>query len=353
MKTATTHLLDEVTGEHVDALAAGATLLGSGGGGKVALATQLLKRALREGSVPVRRAADMDPNARVVHVGVVGGPDVLSERLTDPRDLAAAARAIVQRVDGVLDAVGIIEIGGLNGVAGILAAHELGVPVIDGDLMGRAFPSINMTTLSFAGHHPAPLAVVGSAGDTVVVTTSSARTAEKLMAQSVAALGGAAALALFATTASDLVHAGVTHSVSACVTIGQLFLAAPHREPAVLAQQLGGRVLFEGLVDEIRPRMGAVPGSITLEDPLSGSAARLDLLEEFLAVTVDGVTTASTPEVIVALDSTRGHVLSADQVRAGQPLVLMSLPSLHDWPAEAATLVGPRAFGLSIEGGMG
>lgn len=335
--------------EHVDALAAGATLLGSGGGGNVDLAEQLVRHGVRRRPVVVRRAADLPPDAHVVHVGVAGAPDVLAERLIDPRDMAIAARAVADQTGGRLDAVGIIEIGGLNALAGVVAAGELGLPVVDGDLMGRAFPSINKTTMALAGGSAAPLSVVGPAGDTVVVTTSSAAAAERLLSSTAGAFGGAAALALYPTTAAELTRTGIAGSLSACVALGAAFHASPARQVADLAEHLGGSMLFEGRVDEIRPRDGVLPGSITVSDRTTGSAARVDLLEEFLAVTVDGITRACTPDVVVGIDPTSGGVLGTTQIRPGQLLSLISLPALHPWPASADDVVGPRAFGLDLE----
>ncbi|MFJ3819681.1 S-methyl thiohydantoin desulfurase domain-containing protein [Streptomyces nodosus] len=57
-------------------------------------------------------------------------------------------RPWVGHLGGELAAVGVIEIGGLNAVAAVLAAARLGAPVLDGDLMGRAFPRINRTTVT-------------------------------------------------------------------------------------------------------------------------------------------------------------------------------------------------------------
>jgi DUF917 family protein len=37
-----------------------------------------------------------------------------------------------------------IEIGGMNGIDPLLTAAELGIPVIDADLMGRAFPELQV-----------------------------------------------------------------------------------------------------------------------------------------------------------------------------------------------------------------
>ncbi|WP_320778479.1 DUF917 family protein, partial [Streptomyces sp. CRN 30] len=81
-----------LTAARVPALAAGATLLGSGGGGEVATGALLLRRELGAGPLPLVPAAALPPETLVVHVGLVGAPDVLAERLADPEDFAQAVR---------------------------------------------------------------------------------------------------------------------------------------------------------------------------------------------------------------------------------------------------------------------
>lgn len=340
-----------ISATDVDALAAGALLLGSGGGGAVSLGRQLLRNLLSGGAaVPLVTAAGLPPDALVVHTGVVGSPDVLAERLIDPVDLAVAARAVAGHLGRELAAVGVIEIGGLNGPVGALAALELGVPLVDGDLMGRAFPSIEQSTLALAGEPVTPLALVGPGGDTVVLPRCSAARLQSLLTATVAAMGGAAALALFPVAAAVLAEHVVAGSVSSCLELGRACLRTlrPGVDPAALAGLTGGRVLADGQVDEVRARWGAIPGAVTMTDR-SGSTARIDHLDEFLAVTVDGAVTAASPEVIVALDASSCALLRVDQVHTGQGLVVFALPPLHDWPESARELVGPRGFGLMLE----
>lgn len=346
-------VLRSITAEHVDALAAGATLLGSGGGGDVALGALLLRRMLlSDGAepVPVIAAGELPADALVVHAGVGGAPDVLTERLVDPDDCARAVEAVVAQIGGRLAAVGVIEIGGLNALMGVVAAARLGVPVIDGDLMGRAFPRLDQATLTVAGYPIAPMAVVGPLGDTVLVTHSSASAAQALMVSSAAAFGGAATLAMFPTAAGTLAEHGVRRSLSACAGLGRAFLAVDGDAPAtVVAERIGGRLLCEGRVDQVRPRSGRAPGSITLIDRRSGGVVRVDHLEEYLAVTIDGRTVVCAPEVIVALDHRARCPIRTDEVRLGQSLALATLSALHTWPPEVAGAVGPASFGLHLE----
>ncbi|MET8483917.1 DUF917 domain-containing protein [Streptomyces tendae] len=336
-----------LTAARVPALAAGATLLGSGGGGEVATGALLLSRELAGAPVPLLSAAAPAPDTLVVHAGLVGAPDVLAERLADPDDFAHAVRTAAEVAGGSAGAVGVIEIGGLNAV---VAAARLGLPLVDGDLMGRAFPRIDQTVAAVAGVDPAPLVLVGPGGDTVVVRECSRRLAERLLRANVLALGGAAALAVHPLPAARLAAIGVRGSVSACLRLGDRLLTARDAggTPEGLAEALGAELLAAGRVEEIVPRQDLTPGWATLTDGRTGAVVRVDLLDEYLAVTVDGVTRAAAPQIIAAVDPSGRRPLRADQLRTGGHLILLHLPPLHTWPSDAEPLVGPLAFGLDL-----
>ncbi|NED88653.1 hypothetical protein G3I76_52330, partial [Streptomyces sp. SID11233] len=65
---------------------------------------------------------------------------------------------------------------------------------------------------------------------------------------------------------------------------------------------LGADLLAVGRTEEIVPRHGQRPGSLSLTDRHSGAVVRVDFLDEFLAVTRDGVTVAATPQILAAVD---------------------------------------------------
>ncbi|MEU2250617.1 DUF917 family protein [Streptomyces sp. NPDC019224] len=343
-----------LTPAQVPALAAGATLLGSGGGGEAITGSLLLRLALAERPLAVTPASALPPETLVVHVGLAGAPDVIAERLIDPDDFARAVHRVAAAVGGDAGAVGVIEVGGLNAVVAATAAARLGLPLVDGDLMGRAFPRIDQTVATLHGLPLPPLALVGPGGDTVVIPVCSARLFEPLLRANVLALGAAAAFAGYATSARHLAGIGVPGSVSSCLRLGRRFrsaVEAPGATAGELAAALDADLLAVGRVDEIVPRQDLSPGWATLTDRRTGAVVRIDLLDEYLAVAVDGVTRAETPEIIAAVDLSGGRAVRADQIRPGDHLVLLRLPALYDWPAEAASLVGPSAFGLDLRPG--
>lgn len=341
--------IGHVTDDDVDALATGAALLGCGGGGSTLVGRMLCRAALRSCPVPVTTSAALPPDAVVVHVGIVGAPDIFAEQMVAPADMAQAVAALARHVGRRPAAVGVIEIGGLNAMMPVVAAAELGLPVVDGDLMGRAFPSVHKTALAVRGAPIAPFALVGATGSVVLVEEGPRSSAESVMLAAVGSMGGSAALAIFPTPARDLAAAGCGGSLTTCVRLGRDYLR--HQQDTVpdLARRLGGTVAFEGWVAEIRPRDVDSPGAVTLVSMDGSGTCRVDFRDELLQVSADAVPVAGTPGIIIALQSTTGAVLQVDDFAAGQAVSIVTLPALHRWPADAVDVVGPPAFGLVPE----
>src|SRR3546814_11158303 len=85
-----------------------------------------------------------------------------------------------------------IEIGGGNGLAPLIAAAELGVPVVDCDGMGRAFPESQMTIFNIRGLKACPSVLTASCGALTVIETDDNLTHERIARSLSVALGGIA-----------------------------------------------------------------------------------------------------------------------------------------------------------------
>lgn len=341
--------IDHVGYDDIDALAAGAALLGCGGGGTTLIGRMLCRAALAAAPVPVTTAAALPPEAVVVHVGALGAPDIFAEQMVAPADMARAVEVLADHAGIAPAAVGVIEIGGLNAMTAIVAAAELGLPVVDGDLMGRAFPSVHGTILAARGAPIAPYALVGATGSVVLVAESSRFEAESVMVAAAGSMGGTAALALFPTPAQELAAARCDGSLSTCLNLGRAYLRRRDDDVPDLARHLGGTVEFEGWVAEVRQRGADSPGAATLVSTGGSATCRIDFRDELLQVSRDGVVVAATPAIIVALQSATGTALQVDELVLGQAVSIVTLPALHDWPAGAEAVVGPPAFGLAAE----
>lgn len=333
-----------LTVEDVDDFALGAQLLGSGGGGDVDLGAILLRNLL--GSVRVVDVHQLPPNALVVHVGMSGSPDVLAERLVPMDDLVAAVRAVEHHAGVPASAIGAAEIGGVNALIAAAVALEMGRPLVDSDIMGRAYPRLNQTTLAAAGFSPTPVALVGPTGATVILSSGSLDALDALVDACSVTMGGLAATALYPVVAADLALHGVNGSVSACLDLGRRF--SRHRTAAMaeLSSALGFFAVHEGRVDQIQPRHHGNPGSITVEETTTAQPVRVDFADEFIGITVGGEAVASVPDVILALDHVSRSPVRTERLHVGQTVIFAAMRSLHAWSPEGLELVGPASFGL-------
>src|SRR5712691_10647233 len=150
-ETNATPVTRPVTLDEIESIAIGAWILGTGGGGSPYLALLNLRRLYREGTVvSLMDPAELADEDRVAVVSNMGAPLVGQERLTDPRTIAQAVRMMEDVIGQRFRAVMSLEIGGGNSLQPFMAAALLGLPVVDADCMGRAFPEAQMT--SFAIH---------------------------------------------------------------------------------------------------------------------------------------------------------------------------------------------------------
>ncbi|BEJ14153.1 hypothetical protein CspHIS471_0313270 [Cutaneotrichosporon sp. HIS471] len=126
-------------------IADGCYILGTGGGGNPATTMLAIRELIRAGgTVRVMDLESLGANDMVVWGGGIGSPEVVLERL-DGGDPSEATRALVEFV-GLKSVGGLaaLEIGGGNGIHLMAAGSSkyLDIPVIDGDFMGRAYPTV-------------------------------------------------------------------------------------------------------------------------------------------------------------------------------------------------------------------
>src|SRR5205807_10445897 len=133
--------LRPVTAEEIESLAIGAWILGTGGGGSPYLALLNMRALYRQGAVvSLMDPKDLADDDLVAVVSNMGAPLVGQERLTDSRTMAKAVRMMEDYLGQKFRAIMSVEIGGNNAIQPMMGAAHLGLPVVDADAMGPAFP---------------------------------------------------------------------------------------------------------------------------------------------------------------------------------------------------------------------
>lgn len=189
--------LREVTDADLDAIEIGAAILGTGGGGNPYIGKLRCREELKKGrKIPVIPLDELPDDALVVSLGGIGAPVVGVEKIEEGEECLRALRAIESETGKTVDALISVEIGGANSMEPMLTAAQAGLPVVDGDGMGRAFPEMQMCTWSIYGHREDPAAMADEKGTIVIIkNTPDDIWLERIARSVVVSMGAAAGLA--------------------------------------------------------------------------------------------------------------------------------------------------------------
>ena len=340
----------------VEPIAIGAGILGTGGGGNPYLGMLHARRRIAAGGAVTVVAPDQVPDdALVVSVGGMGAPTVGVERIMQGEEELVALRALERHLGRRCTHLVAGEIGGSNAMGPIAVAAQTGLPLVDADAMGRAFPELQMDTFAIYGVRPTPAALADPHGRVVIFDEiPQATTLERYARAVTIQMGGAAGFAFPALSGAELKRTAIPRTLTLAKAIGDAVLGARtrHADPidAVLAVA-GGRRLFAGKIADVERRLagGFARGELQLagtgDD--AGRTLRIDLQNEYLiARTGEGEVLAVVPDLICLVDADSAEPITTEVARYGLRVVVLGVPA----PAmlrtpEALAAVGPAAFG--------
>jgi DUF917 family protein len=245
------------------------------------------------------------------------------------------------------------EIGGSNGMVPLTWAARMGLPVLDADGMGRAFPEVQQVTMHLAGIPAAPAVVVDERGHRAVIHQAEGVWAERLERAIAIACGGIAASAEYTMTVAQARVATVPGTVSLAGEIGRAISGAATDPVAAVIAATGAARLLDGKVVDIERRFegGFIRGTATIEGTRADAGRRLDIeiQNEFLVARVDGAVRATAPDIISLLDEQTGEAIHTERLRYGQRLVAVAIPCPPIWRTRIGLeTAGPAAFGFDL-----
>lgn len=344
-----------LTEQDLKALEIGAAVLGTGGGGNPYVGRLRSRELLRQGKhIDIIGLDELDDDALVVSVGGIGAPVIGVEKIEKGDECYRALKAIERTTGKTIDALIPAEIGGANSMEPMITGAQSGLPVVDADGMGRAFPEMQMCTYFIYGHEPSPAALADEKGNTVVLQNVLDMYWLERLARTVAVdMGAAAGYADAPMSGAFLKKYAIPDTVSAAIGIGEAVLQArsQRRNPIdAIVERTHGKRAFEGKVVDVRRHIqgGFARGHAELEgtDHDLGKTARIDIQNENLILTIDGHAAAVVPDLIMLLDQDTGEPITTEVLRFGMRATAIVMPAhpLLRTP-EALNVVGPEAFG--------
>jgi hypothetical protein len=320
--------------------ARGCGILGTGGGGDIHIPL-LAARAAIEANGPVD-VVDLDglpDDALVLPVSGWGAPTVSIEKFESGDEGRALVDAAQRWFGRPITALMVSEIGGGNGVVPVAWAAELGLPLVDADGMGRAFPEGDMTTLHLAGVPASPAFFADERGNAITAMPRDAAWLERIARHLVVAFGGSVAGADHVLEAATARTAAVRGSLHLAFDLGAA-LAADGVEGVLRVS--GGERLGTGTVTDVARRTegGFARGTVRVDDLV------VHIQNENLVAERDGRAVATVPDLITIVDQTTGDAIATERLRYGQRVEVIGIPCAELWRTpEGIRLAGPARFG--------
>ncbi|MCW5745539.1 MAG: DUF917 domain-containing protein [Alphaproteobacteria bacterium] len=351
--------LRDITADDIESLAVGAWVLGTGGGGSPYLGLLNMRQLYRDGyRVRLMPASDLADDDWVAAVSNMGAPLVGQERLTDSKTIARAVALMEEHTGYRFRGIMALEIGGGNGIQPLMAAAHLDRPVIDADMMGRAYPEAQMTSVAVGDLQPWPLTTVDVRGlESIVEKVPTWKWMERVSRKICVEYGSIASTCKAPRTGAEVKKWGIHGTTTKAIAIGHAVREAQrkHEDPiAAILSVEPGKVLYSGKVVDVERRAteGFLRGRTRFEgmDDWRGSVMELAFQNEWIVAWRDGEPIATSPELICVVDSVSGEAVGTETIRYGQRVTVIALPPPEVFLSDKGLQhVGPRAFGYDID----
>ena len=373
-------------------LSIGCYILGCAGGGTPYGPYLQARQLLRDGGkIRVVDVDDMPDDMMAVPVAAMGSPVLAIERLGGSMVLDAV-KELQEHMNTTFPAVLTAEIGGANGLTPMMLSSSRGLNnfTLDADLMGRAFPAFQMSSLYIGANgdinHLLPVVLSSGEGTSMAISKAKDTNAvDQLLRSAVMTMGFGAGIAARPAGKKELKEYGCLGSVSLAWRLGRAVCQARARGAITtvhedLIREFGGpqaaRKVFEGKITGIEQRLygGRSQGTLVIEklkdhekenEEVSSAAVSdeegpeklwIPFVNENLVVEAtypsgEKRTLATVPDLIMVLDLLTGEAVGVPEYRYGLKVMVMVAAAHPLWTStpEALAIAGPRAFGYDID----
>jgi DUF917 family protein len=346
-------------------IALGGAFLATGGGGDTLLGEIMAEAVVEKcGGVPLVALDALEDDALVVALGAVGSPTIMQEKPGNGLEAGWALDTLEGFLGRRTTALIAFEAGGVNALLPLCAAAARGLPVVDADGMGRAFPELQMESFSIYGVSATPLALASELADTLIIERArDPDLAEKLVRHfAVTAGGGQCVSAEHCMSGAVARRVCIPDTISLCLEIGRLLEHHGNRLEAFLADLAAllarthyGEVhhLCDGKVIDMERRVegGYDFGTLRIQPFDAGQASvQIHIKNEYLVALQGDRALATTPDLICLLDIETGRPITAETLRYGQRVGVLAIgaPALMR-TERALEVVSPRNFGLDYD----
>ncbi len=277
-----------------------------------------------------------------------------------PDATVRAVQALSKHIGKKFNAAIRVEAGNAS-LTTLLAAHDLGLPVVDACLSGRSRPEIQQQIPSINGIGAAPAAMVTRWGDTVIIDKAVDDYRLEDIGRGIAvASGGGSAIAMNVMSGRDLRRGVIGGALSQAILLGRTVreATAQGRDPvAALVKASAGFHLFRGVVTKAvgKGERGFTWWDVEIKGSheFAGHTYKVYVKNENIVTWLDGKPDAMAPDFIANLDPQTGLVHFGGDLGAykeGADVAIIGWPASKMWRTpKGIEVFGPRHFGFDFD----
>jgi DUF917 family protein len=348
----------------------GLGILATGGGGEPSKGLALLEASLKEGRefnwIDADEIPDEEWTVSCWGMGSIAPQDsshaTLREKLGLPAEkqrtnLDRAVRELEAYTGVKVRAMVPSELGGENTPGPMVAAQQLGIPVVDGDYTGRAAPEVVHATTLLCGLPLLPLSCVDGWGNTCILKEAvSPEMTERIGKYISMASVSPVYMAGILVKGKDLKRSLVRGTLTWAYRVGKAVREARQagRDPVQEAVSAGGGFrLFEGRVTrkDWSDRDGYLFGDITIQGDgaYAGQEARIWMKNENHILWINSEPCVTTPDLICIIDAQSSEPYTNTRLPEGARVAVIGFPGAKAWRTpEGLRWIGPSYFGFDI-----
>jgi len=346
--------MKKLTIENLEDLAAGSAILGSGGGGDTTIPYKIARYEMeKHGPVSLANIFELTSDATILPLGFIGAPVAAVEKIASGNEFSVVIHAIEQALGKKIDFVMPFEIGGISAFVPLIIAAQAKIPILDADMMGRAFPEAQMSSANLQNVMASPGAVVDFLGNSVIIFAKDSLALEKLGRQATVAMGSIGAFGFFPISGAQAPLVTIPKSITKALAIGKTYRETQKKGKNSLDAILKlckGVFLGSGKITDIDRVIsnGFLEGSITIQN--KDETIKLMFQNEFLIAKLNEQIVATTPDILVLFEQETAVPIMCESLQYGIKVNLVALPAPEIWTTSAGlALVGPRHFGYDVD----
>ncbi|MCS7132431.1 MAG: DUF917 domain-containing protein [Aigarchaeota archaeon] len=354
-------MLSVTTLEEARDFVRGATILGTGGGGDPGEGLALLEEALSSGKrISLVDLKELEKGSLLVvpyYVGTIAPEAKTRKPVKIEKPIEVAFQEMEHILGGEISAVVASELGGFNASLALYMGAYMDLPIVDGDLLGRAAPELHQCAVHIFDIPMYPSVIVSETGNKVVVYQYSDIDDYESIARYLSVLSGRfVAVVDTPLKVEDADKVLIRGSMSLCLKLGKASRLAKEKGSNPVAEVtriLNGWKIFEGIVRsyEYKDEKGFLVGEAVVEgaNKWKGRKLKTWIMNEHLMAWIDEKPAVMAPDLIIFMSDDGDGITNSD-LKVGMKVNVVAARAPEIWRTEKGLrFFGPKRFGFNYE----